>query len=83
MAVGLEEDLLADVLGVVVIAEPVVEEGVDVAQVRLVELGEGAIELLLVHLVLSCCRRPHGQPTSMSGGAPHDRDPLVRFDLVR
>jgi hypothetical protein len=38
VAVGLKEGLLGEVLGVVVVADPVVGLAVDVAQVRLVEL---------------------------------------------
>ncbi len=42
--VGLQERLLREVLGVVVVAHPVVRVGVDVAQVRLVERGEVVVE---------------------------------------
>ena len=48
VAVGLEEGLLGEVLGVVVVADPVVGVAVDVAQMRAVELGEVAVESLLV-----------------------------------
>ena len=46
--VGLQEGLLGEVLGVVVVADPVVAVGVDVAQVAAVELGEASVELRLV-----------------------------------
>ena len=49
VAVGLQEGLLGQVLGVVMVADPVVGVGVDVAQVRPVELGELRVELGLVH----------------------------------
>src|SRR4051794_6261595 len=45
--VGLEECLLGDVLGVVVVADPVVGVRIDVAQVVAVEALEGAVELSL------------------------------------
>ena len=45
--VGLQEGLLGQVLGVVVVAHPVVGVGVDVAQVGPVEVLEGAVELRL------------------------------------
>ena len=45
--VGLQEGLLGEVLGVVVVADPVVGVGVDVAQVGPVEILEGAVELRL------------------------------------
>jgi hypothetical protein len=45
VAVGLEERLLGDVLGVVVVADPVVRVRVDVTEVIAVELLEGAVEL--------------------------------------
>jgi hypothetical protein len=48
VTVGLQERLLGEVLGVVVVADPVVRVRVDVAQVRLVELREGRVELGLV-----------------------------------
>ena len=47
VAVGLEERLLGQVLGVVVVADAVVGVAVDVAQVRPVELAERAVELEL------------------------------------
>src|SRR6185503_13066483 len=47
--VGLQERLLRQVLGVVVVPHPVVGVRVDVPQVCPVELRELAIELLLVH----------------------------------
>src|SRR3954447_12516642 len=47
--VGLQERLLRQVLGVVMVAHPVVGIRVHVAQVGLVELGELRIELGLVH----------------------------------
>ena len=43
--VGLKERLLGQVLGVVVVAHPVVRVRVDVAQVGPVEVLEGAVEL--------------------------------------
>ena len=43
--VGLQEGLLGEVLGVVVVADAVVGVGVDVAQVIAVELLEVAVEL--------------------------------------
>src|SRR5262245_52991098 len=49
VAIGLQEGLLGQVLGVVVIANPVVGVGVDVPKVRSVELRELLIELRLVH----------------------------------
>jgi hypothetical protein len=45
VAVGLQEGLLGDVLGVVVVADPVIGVGVDVAKVVAVEALEGAVEL--------------------------------------
>jgi hypothetical protein len=45
VAIGLEERLLGDVLGVVVVADPVVGVGVDVAEVIAIEALEGAVEL--------------------------------------
>ena len=45
--VGLQEGLLGEVLGVVVVADPVVGVGVDVAQVGPVEVLEGAVQLRL------------------------------------
>ncbi len=42
--VGLQERLLGEVLGVVVVADPVVGVAVDVAQMRAVELGEVRVE---------------------------------------
>ena len=45
--VGLQEGLLGEVLGVVVVAHPVVGVAVDVAQVGAVELGEVAVQPLL------------------------------------
>jgi hypothetical protein len=45
--VGLEEGLLREVLGVVVVADPVVGVGVDVAEVGPVEVRELRVELLL------------------------------------
>src|SRR3954469_8998746 len=49
VAVRLEEGLLRQVLGVVVVAHPVVGVGVDVPQVCSVELRELAVDLRLVH----------------------------------
>ena len=48
VAVGLQKRLLGEVLGIVVVADPVVAVGVDVAQVGAVELGEPGVELRLV-----------------------------------
>jgi hypothetical protein len=45
--VGLEEGLLREVLGVVVVADPVVGVGIDVAEVGPVEVRELRVELLL------------------------------------
>src|SRR5436305_2183167 len=45
VTVGLQEGLLGEVLGVVLVADPVVGVGIDVAQVGSVEILEGAIEL--------------------------------------
>ena len=47
VAVGLQEGLLGEVLGVVVVAHPVVRVGVDVAQMRPVEVLERPVELRL------------------------------------
>ena len=55
--VGLKERLLGQVLGVVVVAHPVVRVRVDVAQVRAVELRELAVELCLGE---SCAAGPLG-----------------------
>ena len=44
MPVGLKEGLLGEVLGVVVVAHPVVGVAVDVAQVGAIQLGEVAVE---------------------------------------
>jgi hypothetical protein len=41
--------LLRQVLGVVMVAAAVVRVAVDVAEMRAVELAEGAVELRLVH----------------------------------
>ena len=43
MSVGLKERLLGEVLGVVVVADPVIAVGVDVAQVGAIQLGETSI----------------------------------------
>ena len=48
VAVGLEEGLLRQVLGVVVVADPVVGVAVDVAQMCAVEIGEIPVQALLV-----------------------------------
>src|SRR3954449_2569970 len=48
VAVGLEEGLLGEVLGVVMVAGAVVAVAVDVAQVRAVQLAEVAVEARLV-----------------------------------
>src|SRR5207344_3464195 len=45
MAIGLQERLLGEVLGVVLVANPVVGVGIDVAQVSAVEVLESAVEL--------------------------------------
>src|SRR3954468_19153985 len=65
VAVGLEERLLRQVLGVVVVAGAVVAVAVDVAQVRAVELAEVAVEpglvcerLLHALSLLGTARRP-------------------------
>ena len=49
MPVGLQEGLLGEVLGVVVVADAVVAVRVDVAQMGAVELREGCVQLELVH----------------------------------
>src|SRR5215204_3574095 len=59
VAIGLEEGLLRDVLGVVMVADPVVGVAVDVAEVRSVDLRELAVESLLV----DCLLHPSSQPT--------------------
>ena len=74
VAVRLEERLLGDVLGVVVVTDPVVRVRVDIAQVIAIELLEGAIELGL-RLLLHRRRgggwgRTHGKRTSASRGPP-------------
>src|ERR671910_584081 len=56
VAVSLEEGLLREVFRVVVIAHPVVGVGVDVAEMRLVEIGEVAVEPLLVGHCLHSAR---------------------------
>src|SRR5438270_4423692 len=69
--VRLEEGLLREVLGVVVVAHLVVAVAVDVAQVGAVELGELAIQLAFVG-----GRRRHAPsllPRLRSGHAPDDR----------
>ena len=66
--VGLQERLLGEVLGVVVVADPVVRVGVDVAQVRPVEVGEVRVELRLPRGG-SCRGHGHGGYISPSGGA--------------
>ena len=48
MPVGLKERLLGEVLGVVMVPDPVVAVRVDVAQVGPVELREPRVELRLV-----------------------------------
>ena len=60
VAVGLQERLLGEVLGVVVVAHPVVRVGVDVAQVRAVQLGELAVEPAPCSLV-SATHRPYSR----------------------
>ena len=47
VAVGLEERLLGEVLGIMVVADTVEAVGVDVAQVLAVELAEAPVQLLL------------------------------------
>ena len=47
VAIGLQEGLLCEVLGVVMVANAVIGVAVDVAQVCLVQLGELGIELRL------------------------------------
>ena len=54
--VGLQERLLREVLGVVVVAHPVVRVGVDVAQVRLVERREVVVEALLLRRLAGSLR---------------------------
>src|SRR5947209_12150539 len=48
MPIRLQERLLGEVLGVVVVADPVVAVRVNVTQVRAVQLGEASIQLRLV-----------------------------------
>src|SRR5437763_1999171 len=57
VAVGLKERLLRQVLGVVVVADPVVAVAVHVAEVGAVQLGELAVELRLVHGRCHACER--------------------------
>jgi len=49
VAIRLQEDLLTDVFCVMVVAEAVVEERVDVLEILLVKLGESAIDRGLVN----------------------------------
>ena len=72
VAVGLQEGLLGEVLGVVVVADPVVGVGVDVAQVVAVELLEGAVELGL---------RLAGSP-SLGAGSDRSRSRVTRPSLA-
>jgi hypothetical protein len=53
--VGLEERLLREVLGVVMVADAVVRVAVDVAQMRAVQLREVAVQALLVGGGLQPC----------------------------
>ena len=63
VAVGLEEGLLGEVLGVVVVPDAVVRVAVDVAQMRAVELGEVRGRAAACPLVASTARSlPRGRP---------------------
>src|SRR4051794_11459277 len=86
VAVGLEERLLRQVLGVVVVAGAVVAVAVDVAQVRAVELAEVAIEpgLVCERLLHALSLPGTGSPTS-GRAAParsHVLDPPVWLDAA-
>jgi hypothetical protein len=48
VTVGLEKGLLGEVLGVVVVAHPVVAVGIDIPEVRAIDLGEPSVKLTLV-----------------------------------
>jgi hypothetical protein len=47
VAVCLQERLLGEILGVVVVADAVVAVGVDVAEMRAIQIGEKRVELRL------------------------------------
>src|SRR5215210_831794 len=67
--VGLKKGLLGQVLGVVVVAHPVVRVGVDVAQMSPVQLGEVAVETFLVGRGLHSSSQPTPGPTPRECGA--------------
>ena len=67
--VGLQERLLGEVLGVVVVADPVVRVRVDVAQVRPVELGEVARRARALSAWPSAIASEPTPPTRPSAGA--------------
>ena len=71
--VGLQKRLLGQVLGVVMVADPVVAVGVDVPQVRLVQLRKAPVELGLVHAF---------SLPSASSDHPRADDPARLGDLV-
>ncbi len=78
--VGLQKGLLGEVLGVVLVADPVVGVGVDVAQVSPVEVLEGAVELRLGGRVEAgrldvLLGRAHAASLLPSGGLPRALDP--------
>ena len=77
VAVGLQERLLGDVLGVVVVAEAVVEVAVDVAKVRAVELAELRVERTRAD-------RPSGGSTGASARRSNrSSSPLTRRSPLR
>ncbi len=89
VAVGLQEGLLGEVLGVVLVADPVVGVGVDVAQVGPVEVLEGAVELRLGGrlevgrldvLRAALTAKPSG--AARSGRPPGSLDPAQAGDPV-
>src|SRR5215208_5399422 len=77
--VGLQKGLLGEVLGVVVIAHPVVGVGVDVAQVCPVQLREVAVEAFLVGRGLHSSSQPTPGPTPRECGAAR----AARIELSR
>ncbi len=54
VSVGLQEGLLGQILGVVMVADSVIGIGIDVAQVGPVEILEGAVELGLLGRRQAC-----------------------------
>ena len=82
--VGLEEGLLREVLGVVMVAEPVVRVAVDVAQMRAVELREVPVQTLLVRgppptiaEPTPSAAGPQAARLGASGRRAHALEPLV------